>query len=266
MTYFGFLLRFLVIPILLLWLGLYWDRRRGVRFPMELSSLPPHRLVLLHVLIAVVYTTPWDNYLVATQVWWYEPSLVTGLTLGWVPIEEYTFFVLQTVLTGSWALWLMPRLLRAPQWQPSAGIRKWMVFLLGLLWLPTPWLLFQRVLPATYLSLILVWALPPVMLQMAFGADILWRYRRLVTTIILVPTIFLWIADALAIRIGIWTISSEQTLGLHLPGGLPLEEAVFFLMTNVLIGFGVTLALAEESHVRLQAMFRAWQQRSKPNA
>lgn len=34
--------------------------------------------------------------------------------------------------------------------------------------------------------------------------------------------------------------------------GLPLEEAIFFLVTNVLIGFGVTLALAEESRIRLE--------------
>lgn len=141
-----------------------------------------------------------------------------------------------------------------------------MVVFLGLLWLPTPWLLFQRVLPATYLSLILVWALPPIALQMAFGADILWRYRRSVATIILVPTVFLWIADTLAIRIGIWTIGAEQSLGLYLPGGLPLEEALFFLVTNMLIGFGITLALAEESRDRLQAIFRALRKRSNLNA
>lgn len=266
MTYFGFLLRFLLIPILLLCLALYWDRRRGMRFPKELSNLSPTLVVWLHVLIAVLYTTPWDNYLVATRVWWYEPSLVTGITLGWVPIEEYTFFMLQTILTGLWALWLMPRLSRAPQWEPRGDIRRSMVVFLGLLWLPTPWLLLQRVLPATYLSLILVWALPPIALQMAFGADILWRYRRSVATIILVPTVFLWIADTLAIRIGIWTIGAEQSLGLYLPGGLPLEEALFFLVTNMLIGLGITLALAEESRDRLQAIFRALRKRSNLNA
>ena len=61
----------------------------------------------LLVLIAVAYTTPWDNYLVATNVWWYDESLVTGLKLGWVPIEEYTFFVLQTLMTGLWTLAVM---------------------------------------------------------------------------------------------------------------------------------------------------------------
>jgi hypothetical protein len=30
-----------------------------------------------------------------------------------------------------------------------------------------------------------------------------------------------------------------------------MEEAVFFLLTNVLIGFGITLLLADESEMRL---------------
>ena len=61
-------------------------------------------------IIALLYTTPWDNYLVATGVWWYDPALVTGLTLGWVPIEEYTFFILQTLLAGLWLAFLARRL------------------------------------------------------------------------------------------------------------------------------------------------------------
>lgn len=60
--------------------------------PVSLGYAAPGRALLLHVVLAVVYTAPWDNYLVATGVWSYNPGLVTGVTLGWVPIEEYTFF------------------------------------------------------------------------------------------------------------------------------------------------------------------------------
>ena len=258
MTYFGFLLRFLVVPILALLLALIYDRRRRLSLPSSLRNLPAWAVVALHVVVAVLYTFPWDNYLVATRVWWYDPNLVTGITLGWVPIEEYTFFVLQTLLTGLWLLWLAPRVEGAPDWAPDGQIRRLAVIVVGLLWLPTPFLLAARMVPATYLALILVWALPPVALQLVFGADILWRYRRLVTAAVLVSTVYLWLADTVAIRLGIWTISSQQTLGLNLPWGLPLEEAIFFLMTNVLISFGITLALAEESRTRLRLFRRAF--------
>jgi len=105
--------------------------------------------------------------------------------------------------------------------------------------------------PGNYLALELVWALPPIALQLAFGADILWRYRRLVFTAILSLTLYLSTADALAINWGTWTINPQKSLGILLGGILPVEEFLFFLLTNVLITFGVVLILAQESHRRL---------------
>ena len=66
MTYFGFLLRFIVAPTLLLLIVIFFAHRRGKRLPDTLRSLPFIVVLLGHVLVALVYTTPWDNYLVAT--------------------------------------------------------------------------------------------------------------------------------------------------------------------------------------------------------
>ena len=114
MTYFGFLLRFLIVPILVLGaLVLYHQisskRRRGPKLATgwHWDNRFAWIAIGLHILIAVIYTTPWDNYLVATGVWWYDPELVTGVSLGWVPIEEYAFFVLQTTMVGLWLLFLV---------------------------------------------------------------------------------------------------------------------------------------------------------------
>ncbi|HTE21097.1 MAG TPA: lycopene cyclase domain-containing protein, partial [Armatimonadota bacterium] len=57
-----------------------------------------------------------------------------------------------------------------------------------------------------------------------------------------VPTLYLWIVDAIAIRLGIWRISETQTVGIKF-GWLPLEEAVFFLATTLLCVQGLTLFL-----------------------
>jgi lycopene cyclase domain-containing protein len=127
----------------------------------------------------------------------------------------------------------------------------WITGFLATIWLAAAVALGIGWQPGTYLSLILVWGLPPVMFQTAFGADILWGYRRLILPGILVPTLYLGMADALAIRAGIWTISPDQTTGVLLPFGLPLEEFVFFLMTNLLIAFGVVLVLAQRSQERV---------------
>jgi lycopene cyclase domain-containing protein len=112
--------------------------------------------------------------------------------------------------------------------------------------------------PGIYLSLILAWALPAIMLQLAFGADVLWHYRKLVAWVILPIFLYISATDSLAIASGTWTIDPAQSLEIFI-GPLPIEEAVFFLSTVTLIGFGMTLALARIS----QARWTAWLSRMR---
>jgi lycopene cyclase domain-containing protein len=263
MTYFGFLLRFLFIPIgfMLLWTLL--DARRGKQLAAMWRGWPAWSSLLLHVVIAVVYTTPWDNYLVATKVWWYDPQLVTGLVLGWVPIEEYTFFVVQPILAGLWLLMLMRQERAGEQGSERAGergsrLRTWVVGGTAVVWFIMVGILIAGWKPGTYLALELGWALPPIMLQLAFGADILWRQRRVVLGTIVPMTLYLSAADALAIGWGTWTIDPEQSLHFLLGGVLPIEELIFFLLTNTLLTFGMTLLLSVESHKRIVELRQKW--------
>ncbi len=238
MTYFGVLGTFILPPLVVLLILVPRDVWRG-----KAASRLPYAAVLLHVLIAVLYTTPWDNYLVATGVWWYDPALVTGLRIGWVPIEEYTFFVVQTLLTGLWTVELMRWLRPAPNFRPNSSFRAGATMLAGLLWLGALVILLSGWQPGRYLALILVWALLPLALQLAYGADILLANVRLLAAAIIPPTLYLWLVDALAITDGTWTINPAQTTGFRL-GPLPVEEMLFFLMTNVIIVYGITLMLS----------------------
>lgn len=255
MSYFSFLLYFLVIPIIILVVFTLVDRRRGAELPATLQAWPPWAAITLHVIIAVLYTTLWDNYLVATRVWWYDPELVTGITIGWVPIEEYTFFVLQPILAGLWLLILARHISRVSE---PGGTLAWLrvagPLMLGLFWLGSIAILAAGWQPGNYLALELAWALPPIGLQLAFGADILWRYRRLVILAIASLTLYLSATDALAITLGTWTINPEKSLNFLIAGLLPIEEFLFFLLTNTLITFGILLVIAEESHIRFDKL------------
>ncbi len=99
MTYPWFLLVYLVIPIALLTFLL----RAKINAGWWRTALG------LAVLAAVLYTAPWDNYLVATRVWSYDPARVWRIVLGYVPLEEYLFFVLQPVLAALITLGLMKK-------------------------------------------------------------------------------------------------------------------------------------------------------------
>jgi len=269
MTYFGFLLHFLVIPILVFFAITYLDNKQNNRINGFRQGPPVWMGIAVHVLLAVAYTTPWDNYLVATGVWYYNPQLVTGVVLGYVPIEEYTFFVLETILAGLWWGFLIRRL---PPPSTRFTSNKTLVYLstcvLLALWLIFAYLFFFGGVEWTYLSIILFWALPPIMIQILFGADILWHYRRLVFWSIFIPGLYLSLMDILALKDTTWSISPAQTTGILFFGILPLEEIVFFFVTNALITFGMTLLLAnvnQERFAEIKNQVRSWREKGTIN-
>ena len=272
MTYFDFLLRFLFIPILIFLAITIWDTRNNKQISGFRNGLAVWVAIGIHILLAVIYTTPWDNYLVATGVWYYNPDLVTGLVIGYVPIEEYTFFIVETILSGLWWWFLAGRLSQTPNPSPNGkggfDPNKKLIYLstcvLVSLWLIFAYLFFFGEARWTYLSITLFWALPAILPQLLFGADILWHYRKLVALGILVPGIYLSLMDIVALRETTWSISPSQTTGVLFFGILPLEEVVFFFITNVLIIFGMTLLLANVSQERLaeiRKQVRGWRGR-----
>jgi len=255
MTYFGFLLKFIIIPILIL-SALTWQEFRRARPSQGFDIAKTPRIIAVHILLALIYTTPWDNYLVATGVWNYNPALVSGIILGYVPLEEYTFFILETLLTGLW-WWFLARRLSLPHtedFKPSVRTRLVSSGILLIAWFLFTWLLFFGSDSWKYLSITLFWALPPIFPQILFGADILWHYRKLVMWTILPMSLYLSFADIAALRATTWAISSTQTLDLVCFNILPLEEVIFFFITNTLICFGMTLMLAKPGWQR----FSSW--------
>jgi len=252
MTYFGFLLRFLVIPIIV-FLGItYWDNKNNKPTLGFQNGRAVWIAILVHVILAVVYTTPWDNYLVATGVWYYNPDLVMGIVFGYVPIEEYTFFVLETILTGLW-WWFLARRISEPKenFQPSIATRITASVILFFAWVIFTALFFGDNQPITYLSITLFWALPAIFPQLLYGADILWHHRKLVLLGILIPGTYLSLMDIVALTDTTWSIAKDQTTGILFFGILPLEEVVFFFITNILIIFGMTLLLSDLGKQRL---------------
>lgn len=241
MTYFGFLLIFLIIPIFVLLAAQIRNRQNGRLFWWAIG---------VQIALALIYTTPWDNHLVATGVWYYNRKLVAGIVLGYVPVEEYVFFVLETLLAGLWWQLCSARFSHLDAFRPSRDLRLSSAGSAAVIWIVLAVIFFRGWTPGIYLLITLIWSLPPIILQLAYGADLLWHERRLVAAAIIPLGVYLSAADALAIRAGIWAIDRGQSTGMFI-GGLPIEEAVFFFITIVLIIFGMTLTLPEESRKRL---------------
>ena len=245
MTYRIFLLAVLVpqltaAALVYVWAGAHARGARGAKMYVGVLSL-----------VAVAYTMPWDRWLIHHGVWTYPPGSVLG-TIGSVPIEEYLFMIGQTALVTLWALTVvrapsrpLPRQAIPNPTAPNPARRR-AICTAGWLAAAVAGGAVVGLGPhgGLYLSAIVAWYGPPLALQSAAGSDALRRGRRL-RLMGLAPTVLLWASDALAIHAGAWQISPAHTLGVS-AFGLPIEEAVFFLLTDLLVVNSVVL-LADET-------------------
>lgn len=110
MTYARFLGLFVVLPIVFL----AW-RYRHVLTWRGMRPLVP--------LMFIVYaaTCPWDNLAVKWGLWHFKPELIWGVIVGYLPLEEYCFFGLQTVLVGLWVFGRLHGISLAPSRATVAG-------------------------------------------------------------------------------------------------------------------------------------------------
>jgi lycopene cyclase domain-containing protein len=206
----------------------------------------------LITLVAVLYTSPWDNYLIARGVWGYGEGR-TFVSLGFAPAGEYVFFLLQPLLTS---LWLGQLTLRRGWPEADAvgrsddgrftldfdrlayGPRIVGAAVAVAIGITGAALLTQAA--TLYLGAILAWAAPVFAIQWVVGLPQLRYQWRTLALGVAIPTVYLWIVDRVALATGIWHVSPTYTTGIALLG-LPIEEALFFLVTNLFIVQGLIL-------------------------
>jgi lycopene cyclase domain-containing protein len=95
-----------------------------------------------------------------------------------------------------------------------------------------------------YLSVLAGCLAAAVWLEPVLKVNVFRRRRRLLLTLLPVVVVFV-IWDLFAIAAGHWTFDPAQTTGIVLPGGLPLDEVLFFLVVPVcaILGFEAVRAV-----------------------
>jgi lycopene cyclase domain-containing protein len=242
MTYLHFLIVFVALPALALLVVVFGMRIRARHLFFVLGL----------AVIAFLYATPWDNFLVWRGIWDYGNDRVIG-TIGYVPIEEYMFFVLQVFLTGMWTLVVERYLKRnaadggradsSPVDVPFPWFEGTLYAMLGLAGALA--FLSEK---GLYFALIAVWSAPICLFQWWFSPRYLARNRTWLAAAIVPPSLFLGVADWYAIKSGIWSIADATRSGIEF-AGLPFEEALFFTITNVMVVQGLVLLLERDSRV-----------------
>ncbi len=223
MSYLKFLIIFICLPLLVSICA------KKLLFKVNKTEYLP---IALMAFVALVYTTPWDNYLIMRGVWTYPTGGVVGV-LGYVPIEEYFFMVLQATLAGVLCTSLAPHIQYSKlRFSLTGALMAILVGLVGALSLTHT--------AGTYIGLILVWACPPLVLQWGLGSHTLLKSFKTWAPLWIGLSIYLCVADYYAIFKGIWTITLATRTGWGI-GHLPVEEILFFTLTNLFVIQGMCL-------------------------
>jgi lycopene cyclase domain-containing protein len=228
-TYFRFHCLF-NFPLLIV---LTWAGWRG---PWSATSL---HAMLYVVLAALVFTTPWDNLAAKRGIWGFPRDKYSRL-LGYLPIEEYLFFILQTVAV---MLGLHLCFQLEPAWRGHVVtlLTRWTG--LGVAASVTVWIALGRALSRwghargsrfNYV-LHLAWFLPVLYLQWIIAPLLIWRHLGLLALLTAAFGLYYTAADYLAVRAGLWFFDEKQITGWKLAGRLPWEEAAFFFLTSLLV-------------------------------
>lgn len=237
MTYAEFLLWFLILPTLFLILvGSFLQSSGRIRN----IHVRRHWIgVAILACIAFLWTTPWDNYLIFCGVWDSPPERIIG-RIGYVPFEEYAFFVLMPIFNGALFLLVFPakRILFKPRPQHQKKLR--LIICAAVISLMTLGVYMLSHPEGSYLGLILVWFTPPLAIQWLFDPATILREKRTVITGTLIPLLYFSIVDRFAIENGIWEISNNLTTGITI-FELPIEEFFFFFVTSLLLAQGMIL-------------------------
>ncbi|ORE02406.1 terpenoid synthase [Rhizopus microsporus var. microsporus] len=191
--------------------------------------------------IAFFTASLWDNYIVYHKAWSYCPTCVVAV-IGYVPLEEYMFFIIMTFMTISFTnlvmRWHLPSTFIRPQ---TPLIQTWSVRGVPIMALMIiaykAWKLAVPAKPLFYGACIL-WYVCPVLAILWYGSGEYMLQRPLsVILSITLPTLYLCWVDKIAIAAGTWHISLRTSTGKFVSSDLPLEEFMFFVLINTVLVF-----------------------------
>lgn len=100
-----------------------------------------------------------------------------------------------------------------------------------------------------YLALLAACLAGTLPLELVLHVGVCRRWRRLAATVLHVLVVFGgW--DVLAVHLGLWSYDGHYLVGLTLPGRLPLEELLFFVVVPVCAVLTYEAVLARRPHWR----------------
>ena len=214
---------------------------------MDLGEGQAFGLVLLAVM---VFTSPWDNLAAKWGIWGF-PRGKYSARIGYLPVEEYAFFLLQSINVmlamralfhyfPDWQLGLETEISKATLICLAASVIPWIFIAVQLRWLR------RKAGPCVNYAIHLAWFLPVVYVQWVLAPPLFWGHAGLLALLTAAFGIYYTLADLAAVRAGTWYFDEKQITGVKLAGLLPWEEIAFFFLTSLLVAQSYLLLLPSD--------------------
>jgi len=201
----------------------------------------------LVMLAVTIFATPWDNLAVKWGFWNFARGKYS-LRLGYLPVEEYAFFLLQSanIMLAVRALFRF-----FPDWRTgreigigegtliclAASVIPWAFVAAQLRWLR------RKAGPRVNYAIHLVWFLPIIYAQWILAPPLFLEHAGLLALVTAVFGVYYTLADLTAVRAGTWFFDEKQITGPKLGGILPWEEIAFFFLASLLVAQSYLLLL-----------------------
>ena len=215
--------------------------------PWTSAELEAAGLVLLAVMI---FTSPWDNLAAKWGIWGF-PRAKYSVRIGYLPVEEYAFFLLQSanVMLAVRACFHF-----VPDWQTGQETGLGIITLICLAASVIPWIfiainlrrLRRKAGPRVNYAVHLAWFLPVIYTQWVLAPFLFFEHLSLLLLTTVAFGVYYTLADLAAVRAGTWFFDEKQITGVKLGGVLPWEEIAFFFLTSLLVAQSYLLLLPSD--------------------
>jgi lycopene beta-cyclase len=190
------------------------------------------------VMIVMAFTSPWDNWAVKKGIWDFPPKRI-WFRIGYLPIEEYIFFVWQTLNVILSVRWFM---LTFPSWRtgiltPVGPVQGGLLLIIIIIWVSKGLRMDWRPVSERnwYAWHLLFWFVPVIFLQWAIAGLLFWHYAPVLLGATLWWGTYYTLADWVAVRQKVWYFDRRKINSWRLAKVLPWEEIAFFYLTSLLV-------------------------------
>lgn len=194
--------------------------------------------------LALIYTIPWFYFVIQNGALTYSTEKVLA-TVRLVPIEDCVFVVAHTVMTSLWTLlctwWSIHPCLNFNHDKTSHQLIRWIpISTLSFLTVKGYRMMTIPGLNTFYLGSILCWACPAIiLLWYGTGNYFVKRFKSYLIAIA-APTLFMCRVSQIVMNNNIRHVNAQTSLNAFVAEHLPIEDALFFLVSNVIIVLAVS--------------------------